>query len=517
MMVHDRFFYDSGAHRYTVSRFLDDLRDRYGGIDSVLVWPYYPNLGIDDRNQYDLLRDLPGGLPAVRDFVAAFKARGVRVLLPTLLWDQGTRDEGEPDVVALVKLLKMIGADGINGDTLAGLPSTFRRQSDKAHADLALEPELGPASDEMLNWNAMSWGYWDYSFVPIVSRFKWLQPRHLVHVSNRLAHDHSDDLQHAFLNGVGFESWENVWGIWNGLSDRDAEALRRIAAIDRYAKAYLVSPDWRPFYPTRHFGVYASQWPGAEGTLWTIVNRNVYPTSGGELLVPVAPGMRYFDLWKGAELHPAVQGDQLEIAIDLDPRGYGAILATRTPSPALSTLLVSTADEAKKPLSSYSDAWAPLPQTLVAQAPTHPPSFPPAGMVLIPATDFVFRVNGVEIEGGNDEGVDVQYPGEISARRYHDIRVHIPTFWIDRTPVTNEQFRQFLKATHYRPSDDHNFLKDWFGGTYRSGWGNKPVTWVSIEDAKVYADWAANGSHTNGNGSTQPRGWTDGLIRGATR
>ena len=348
MMVHDRYFYDADAHRYTVSRYLDDLQHRYGGIDSVLVWPFYPNLGIDDRNQYDLLRDLPGGLSAVRDFVAEFKARGVRVLLPTLLWDQGTRDEGEPDVVALVKLLKVVGADGINGDTLAGLPSTFRRQSDKAHADLALEPELGPASDEMLNWNAMSWGYWDYSFVPIVSRFKWLQPRHLVHVSNRFAHDHSDDLQHAFLNGVGFESWENVWGIWNGLTDRDAEALRRLAAIDRYAKAYLVSPDWRPFYPTRHFGVYASQWPGAEGTLWTIVNRNVYPTSGGELLVPVTPGMRYFDLWKGAELHPDVHGDQLEIAIDLEPKGYGAVLATRKPLPALSALLVATGGEAKK-------------------------------------------------------------------------------------------------------------------------------------------------------------------------
>ena len=111
-------------------------------------------------------------------------------------------------------------------------------------------------------------------------------------------------------------------------------------------------------------------------------------------------------------------------------------------------------------------------------------------MVFIPATDFVFRVNGVEVEGGNDDGVDVQYPGERSARRYHDNRIHIPAFWIDQTPVTNEEFKQFLKATHYHPSDAHNFLRDWVGGTYRSGWGRKPVTWVSIEDAKVYAAWA---------------------------
>jgi gamma-glutamyl hercynylcysteine S-oxide synthase len=38
MMVHDRYFYDPVAGRYTVDRYLDDLEKRYGGIDAVLVW-----------------------------------------------------------------------------------------------------------------------------------------------------------------------------------------------------------------------------------------------------------------------------------------------------------------------------------------------------------------------------------------------------------------------------------------------------------------------------------------------
>jgi hypothetical protein len=39
MMVQDRYFYDPVAGRYTVDRYLADLEDRYGGIDSVLIWP----------------------------------------------------------------------------------------------------------------------------------------------------------------------------------------------------------------------------------------------------------------------------------------------------------------------------------------------------------------------------------------------------------------------------------------------------------------------------------------------
>ena len=46
------------------------------------------------------------------------------------------------------------------------------------------------------------------------------------------------------------------------------------------------------------------------------------------------------------------------------------------------------------------------------------------------------------------------------------------------------------KRQGYHPRDDHNFLKDWKDGTFPAGWANKPVTWVSIEDARAFARWA---------------------------
>ena len=111
-------------------------------------------------------------------------------------------------------------------------------------------------------------------------------------------------------------------------------------------------------------------------------------------------------------------------------------------------------------------------------------------MIKIPAGEYLFKVKGIEIEGGDDIGVDVQYPWENSPRRFHEHFMDMKSFWIDKYPVTNEQFKKFLAETNYHPKDDLNFLRDWKNGTYPDGWENKPVTWISLEDARAYAAWA---------------------------
>src|SRR5690242_18899827 len=104
----------------------------------------------------------------------------------------------------------------------------------------------------------MSWGYWEYPFEPMVSLYMWLEPRYIVNVCNRWARDKTDDLQASFFYGVGYESWENIWGIWNPITPRDAEALRRVATIERAFQELLTSGDWTPHTPTLRYGVFAS-------------------------------------------------------------------------------------------------------------------------------------------------------------------------------------------------------------------------------------------------------------------
>jgi hypothetical protein len=38
-----------------------------------------------------------------------------------------------------------------------------------------------------------------------------LEPRHLVHLVNRFENNRTDSVHTAFLNGIGYESWENIW------------------------------------------------------------------------------------------------------------------------------------------------------------------------------------------------------------------------------------------------------------------------------------------------------------------
>ena len=490
MMIHDRYFYDPATQKYTVDKYLADVEARYGGIDSVLIWHTYPNIGIDSRNQFDMFSDMPGGIPAVRQMIADFHRHGVKVLFPVMVWDQGTHPD--PNLWKhLSDELTEVGADGVNGDTLDGVPQVLATDSIASGHPLALEPEDGLGGDEKINWNTLNWGYWNYQFTPSVSRYKWLETRHQEHLSNRWAHDHLDDLQQAFFNGIGFESWENIWGIWNQLTPRDAESLRRISLIDRAFAANLVSPAWEPHTFTHTYGVFASKWPTATQTLWTIVNRNPYEVDGGQLRLQRSQGMHYYDLWHGVEIQPRVDDDSAILDFPIESRGYGAILETAQPlTPQLQQLLERMKALAEKPLMSFSNEWETLPQSIVEIPRTTPATTAPTGMVRIPAADYTFRVNGIEIEGGDDEGVDVQYPWEASARRYHEHRMHIDSFYIDKYPVTNADFKKFLDATHYSPADAHNFLKDWTNGTYPDNWASKPVTWVSLEDARAYARWA---------------------------
>jgi gamma-glutamyl hercynylcysteine S-oxide synthase len=496
MMAHDRYFYDAVTGKYTVDRYLDDLRKRYGGLDAVLIWSTYPNIGVDDRNQFDLVADMPGGIEGVKQMINDFKNRGVRVFFPIMFWDHGTRKISLSMPVELTNEMKLLDADGLNGDTMSGVTEDFRNAYDSLEYPIALQPENAIKDLKMVEWNTMSWGSYrgDYQYVPGVSVYKWLETRHQVNITNRWEIDKTDDLQYAFFNGIGYNSWENVFGVWNQISDRYAEIIRRMALIYREFPTLWSGTDWEPHVPVLQKGIFSSRFPGLDKTVYTFVNRDSTDKQGNQFQLPYQEGIRYFDLWNGAELTPLKRDDLITLAFSVETMGFGAIVAIKNYAlyDSFYEYLKTMHTLAEKPLKGFSAVWHPLTQQIVEIDKSKPVTKIPIGMVLIPAIkNYTFESNGVMIVSDIlSEAVGVQHPWEKHPSRSQKHSLDIPSFYLDKFPVTNKQYKKFIDATGYWPKDDHNFLKDWKNKAYPLGWDNKPITWVSIEDARAYASWA---------------------------
>jgi len=127
-------------------------------------------------------------------------------------------------------------------------------------------------------------------------------------------------------------------------------------------------------------------------------------------------------------------------------------------------------------------------------------------MVKILRANSNFNVEGIEIEGFNDIGVDVSPVGEHPATLQDHPTAH-QIVWIDKYPVTNAQFKKLLTRT-LSSQDDLNFLRDWQNGKYPTA----GITARDVDldrDARAYAGlgWQSV-SRTNGNGSTRLKyGW----------
>lgn len=80
--------------------------------------------------------------------------------------------------------------------------------------------------------------------------------------------------------------------------------------------------------------------------------------------------------------------------------------------------------------------------------------------------------------------------GPIGDAYVEDYRIDLKDFYIDKTEVTNKQFKKFIDASGYHPKDNQNFLKHWKNGTYPKGEENYPVVYVDYWDAKAYTEWA---------------------------
>ena len=193
------------------------------------------------------------------------------------------------------------------------------------------------------------------------------------------------------------------------------------------------------------------------------------------------------------ELTAEREGAMDVLSFALEAHGYGAILADsgRAGTRHSSVDDEDEGDDGRGRWPATRTSGTPLPQQLVEMPPTKPYAATPEGMVRIPGGDFLFKVEGIEIEGSNDVGVDVQYPWEDVAAplsRAHDADPAV----LHRQISRHQRRVQEVSGRHALPSQGRPEFPAGLEERHisRQAGRIKPVTWVSLEDARAYAAWA---------------------------
>lgn len=486
LMTCDQRFYDQESKRYRVNELLDEAKRDFGGFDSVVLWHAYPRIGIDERNQFDFYRDLPGGLKGLGAAIRQFHRRGVHVYLDYNPWDTGTRREPTSDLEALAQLAGALKADGIFLDTLSASSGNWRNRLNSAHPGIILEGEDSIPLEHIDDHHA-SWAQWfEDSDAPGVLRAKWIEPRHMQHQIRRWDTDHTGELQTAWMNGSGMMIWENVFGMavpWNA---RDRSILRAMLPVQRRFAALFTRGTWTPLVPVEQTGVFGSLWEYEGIRLWTLVNRTETPKRGHFLRISERADEGCFDLIQGTKTGPSV------LSGTIAPRGIGCFLASKGKDLGrdFPRFLKLQAENHSK--ASFDTARPKIEMRL------HPVNRAagdsvPDDMTEIPAAKLELTIQMRVRECGfyqstPPNGVDLNDSYEFHACTFRR-PVTFGRFAIDRTLVTNRDYAVFLRASGYKPKFKENFLKHWRGGVLPSDKRDHPVVYVDLEDARAYARW----------------------------
>lgn len=534
-MAWDREFFDRTTGRYTYPDVLRKATSMFGNIDIYGIWPTWPRLGLDQRNQWDLYRDLPGGTAQLKNFVRLSHQNGTKFFLAYNPWDRSTRKEDH--FRGMAQLIKEIEADGVILDTMGSSSFKIQAAADSVKNGVIMYSEGMAVPKDMQQ--IISGRVHNAIFMsPELNLNKYLKPDFTIF---RVC-DVGEDVIHreiaiAFFNGYGTELNMFRPGGRDENFRNDLEFLSRTTMILRQNNDAFLDKNWIPLIGTDIDNVYANQWQSGDKKIYTVLNMNFEGAKGRILSVDADSSKHYVSLWNHEIIIPEFSDEKAHLPVSADGwhisetgtrkegsldciAEFPALLNSTIEGDSLKilssasgrlfiwkgnpsyggesceiTLKTDTVLSIKDLFGYYEgkivlqlldgkilkdenilrirggQPWLVSRVIRTARATTNI-----EGMVLVPGTDFSFSVTH------NDNFIPYPATGNFTQA--------VDSFLIDKYPVTNEQYYEFISNTGYRPADTTRYLRHWEYGIYKPGTENFPVVFVSYDDMKAYAQWA---------------------------
>ena len=534
----DHQYYDAQMGKYTFYQFLKEQDKVLGGYEAYMIWPTWPRLGLDQRNQWDMYRDLPGGLSELRRQAMFARSRGTRYFIAYNPWDESTRHEDH--IKGMEEMLRSINADGVVLDTWGQSSKEFQAAADRVKPGVILYSE-GMAIPKDMPGIVAGRVHDAIYFSPPLNLNKLIKPDFGIFRVIQLAEGRIHrEIAVAFFNGYGLELNVMRPGRPDWI-DEEYQYLGRAVKILRENSSAFLSHDWVPLMPSVADSVWVNKWPLPSKTVYTVLSMRPEGFSGPLVEAPVPEDAHCVSLWHHEEIATmtlngrrylpctvdgfsrswlgtrregsvdciAVLPKLLKVSVDQDflhfeaPKGTKLVVSAGIPSYAPRSAdfpIGSRTISLREHLGRHEEKFVvqlfdgrelldervvnvPLGTPRLVSKPerTVPGATPPPGMREIPEGEFTFR----SFRNFLSPNEVIPYPGDSTGRA-----VYLKRFFIDQYPVTNAEFRVFLNATGYKPKDGTNFLKHWSNGVPPKGKENHPVVYVGIEDARAFARWA---------------------------
>ncbi len=528
-------YYDWQKQEYTVDSFLEKGKSLFGGYDIIGLWPTWPRLGVDQRNQWDLFNDMPGGLARLKDYSRKWKQEGTKFFICYNPWDESTRSENP--YAGMAGLIQSTDADGVVLDCHGASSYALQRAADSVRPGVIMYSEGMAVIKDMPG--IIAGRVHDAIYLPPpLNLNKLIKPDFAIF---RVCQIHDGRIRReasvAFFNGYGTEINTFAPGQFDNM-DEDLIYLGMTTRILRENTSCFLSQNWTPLLPTLADSIWVNKWPSGDKIIYTVFSLIPEGFSGPLFAEDSPDGKHLVSLWRHTELEWFDKNGNHYVPVttssfnsyDMNTRAEGNIDCIALLPDIIKTFIkggiltveASQGDEirvwAGDP--SYQNKTGKIlpagrhtldileqfgnyegkfviqlfkdgelldekiviiepgsPRLMESPARTLTPDKKPGGMVLIPPGTFSFRAENTD--------QFIPYPDT-----KEPVEIDVSSYYLDKYPVTNRQYGEFIKATDYHPKDTVNFLKHWTNGKIPLGLEDHPVVYVSLEDARAYARWA---------------------------